>query len=294
MNGAVFLKIRNKKAVRGFTLVEIIVVLVILAVLAAAAIPTMLGFVNDARRKSIIPECRVCVVAAQMLCIDEFKAQSNKAPSPEAVKELSDVDGEISNIGMSEAYKLEHLTYTKGDIAVTYCGLFSAGGTCHSAVYSFEDNAEGSDDTPGEENEPEVPENPVEPGTPEEMMSIFQPNWSTFDRNIDSGTLLNDGNDIYVYYGWDNFKPASTTGTLEQYIATNPRNQGGKFLKITPETVIYKAEDREYDAGGGLRWKKNITYGDICYYEGKYYIALGGARYQPDPTTGGNWAEIKP
>ena len=36
---------KNKK---GFTLVEIIVVLVILAILAAAAIPTMLGFVNDA------------------------------------------------------------------------------------------------------------------------------------------------------------------------------------------------------------------------------------------------------
>lgn len=37
---------RNK---RGFTLVEIIVVLVILAILAAIAIPTTLGYVDDAK-----------------------------------------------------------------------------------------------------------------------------------------------------------------------------------------------------------------------------------------------------
>lgn len=42
----------------GFTLVEIIVVLVILAILAAFTIPTMLGFVNDARGKAYIAEAR--------------------------------------------------------------------------------------------------------------------------------------------------------------------------------------------------------------------------------------------
>lgn len=54
-----------KKSRRGFTLVEIIVVLVILAILAAFTIPAMLGFVNDARAKASIAQAREVDVAAQ-------------------------------------------------------------------------------------------------------------------------------------------------------------------------------------------------------------------------------------
>jgi len=56
---------RMRKNRKGFTLVEIIVVLVILAILAAFTIPTMLGFVNDARGKAMIAEAREVYVAAQ-------------------------------------------------------------------------------------------------------------------------------------------------------------------------------------------------------------------------------------
>lgn len=56
---------RMRKKDKGFTLVEIIVVLVILAILAAFTIPTMLGFVNDARGKAMIAEAREVYVAAQ-------------------------------------------------------------------------------------------------------------------------------------------------------------------------------------------------------------------------------------
>lgn len=50
---------------RGFTLVEIIVVLVVLAILASFTIPTMLGFVEDAKAKAYIAEAREVYVAAQ-------------------------------------------------------------------------------------------------------------------------------------------------------------------------------------------------------------------------------------
>ena len=43
-------KIRNK---HGFTLVEIIVVLVILAILAAVAIPSVLGYVDEAKKAGV-------------------------------------------------------------------------------------------------------------------------------------------------------------------------------------------------------------------------------------------------
>ena len=55
----------NKKVVKGFTLVEIIVVLVILAVLAAATIPSMLGFVDNAKKKVLSSEARAVYTAAQ-------------------------------------------------------------------------------------------------------------------------------------------------------------------------------------------------------------------------------------
>jgi type IV pilus assembly protein PilA len=56
---------KSIKLKKGFTLVEIIVVLVVLAILAAFTIPTMLGFVADAKGKAYIAEAREVYVAAQ-------------------------------------------------------------------------------------------------------------------------------------------------------------------------------------------------------------------------------------
>ena len=49
----------------GFTLVEVLAVLVIIAILAAVAIPTMSGFISDARKKSYTSQARNVYVAAQ-------------------------------------------------------------------------------------------------------------------------------------------------------------------------------------------------------------------------------------
>ena len=74
-------KIRNK---HGFTLVEIIVVLVILAILAAVAIPSVLGYVDEAKKAGIIQEAHGIYEAAQIAakkCYatdeDEFKKTIN-------------------------------------------------------------------------------------------------------------------------------------------------------------------------------------------------------------------------
>lgn len=46
-------KLQKKSNKKGFTLVEIIVVLVILAILAAIAVPSVLGYVNEAKSKAL-------------------------------------------------------------------------------------------------------------------------------------------------------------------------------------------------------------------------------------------------
>ena len=78
-----FKKLKDKK---GFTLVELIVVLVILAILAALLVPALTGYIDKARNKQIIAETRSAVMAAQSL-VDEAYAQSTKA-----VKETETAD----------------------------------------------------------------------------------------------------------------------------------------------------------------------------------------------------------
>lgn len=51
-------KLQKKSNKKGFTLVEIIVVLVILAILAAIAVPSVLGYVNEAKDERYIQEAR--------------------------------------------------------------------------------------------------------------------------------------------------------------------------------------------------------------------------------------------
>lgn len=61
---------KRVKPEKGFTLVEIIVVLVVLAILAAFTIPTMLGFIADAKGKAYIAEAREVYVAAQAVATE--------------------------------------------------------------------------------------------------------------------------------------------------------------------------------------------------------------------------------
>lgn len=61
---------KSLKNNKGFTLVELIVVLVILAILAAFTIPAMLGFVEDAKGKAAIAEAREVYVAAQAIATE--------------------------------------------------------------------------------------------------------------------------------------------------------------------------------------------------------------------------------
>jgi prepilin-type N-terminal cleavage/methylation domain-containing protein len=50
---------------KGFTLVELIVVLVILAILAAILVPALLGYIDKAKAKQVVLNARSCYTAAQ-------------------------------------------------------------------------------------------------------------------------------------------------------------------------------------------------------------------------------------
>ena len=59
------MKRMNKTSKKGFTLVELIVVLVILAIMAAILIPALTGYIDRAREQNITQEAATILTAAQ-------------------------------------------------------------------------------------------------------------------------------------------------------------------------------------------------------------------------------------
>lgn len=70
-----------KKNQKGFTLVELIVVLVILAILAAFTIPAMLGFIEDAKGKAYVAQAREVYLAGQTVATEKVVAKDTKIES---------------------------------------------------------------------------------------------------------------------------------------------------------------------------------------------------------------------
>lgn len=60
------------KNTKGFTLVEVIVVLVILAILATIMIPSMTKWIDRAKDRSVLVECRSVLLAAQTLSSEQY------------------------------------------------------------------------------------------------------------------------------------------------------------------------------------------------------------------------------
>ena len=65
------LKMQAKEK-KGFTLVEVIVVLVILAILMAIAIPSLTGYIDKAAEKKAIAEARIIVTALQTIAVESY------------------------------------------------------------------------------------------------------------------------------------------------------------------------------------------------------------------------------
>ncbi len=86
------MKKRNDK---GFTLVELIVVLVILAILAAILVPALLGYIDKAREKQVTTNAEAAYVAAQATWTEAYGKNASKAPTKsetiKAIKNLTDI-----------------------------------------------------------------------------------------------------------------------------------------------------------------------------------------------------------
>ncbi len=80
-----------KKNNKGFTLVELIVVLVILAILAAILVPTLLGYIERARSEKDYSTAQTVRVAAQA-AIDQAYGDGVKCDTTSKVTAIGDMD----------------------------------------------------------------------------------------------------------------------------------------------------------------------------------------------------------
>lgn len=122
-----FKKLKENK--KGFTLVELIVVLVILAILAAMLIPALTGYIDKAKDKDIIAETRSAVMATQTLVDEEYagKAVGSAIEFDKGnvtvtnITELAEIDGTIDKKGVEITDgKVTKLVYTKDGKTCTY------------------------------------------------------------------------------------------------------------------------------------------------------------------------------
>lgn len=91
----------------GFTLVELIVVLVILAILAALLIPALTGYIDKAKQKNAVAECRQVVMAAQTLYDEKYGNDKNLSVSTITIKASG------GTISFAEVAKLAEVTASK-------------------------------------------------------------------------------------------------------------------------------------------------------------------------------------
>lgn len=126
-------KIRALKEKKGFTLVELIVVLVILAILAALLIPALTGYIDKANKEKVIAEARMVVMAVQTEASTVYgsagEVTSFTSDQQSEITKLAEVKG-TWNATVSKSGVVTSVTYNHNGWQVVYSS------TASGAVYS--------------------------------------------------------------------------------------------------------------------------------------------------------------
>jgi prepilin-type N-terminal cleavage/methylation domain-containing protein len=102
-------KLKNKK---GFTLIELIVVIAVLGILAAIIIPTISGFTDKANAKAVTADARIIITGAAAAY-----AENNDTPTEDEIAAITGIDA--ASFAYTGTDSVITFTYTKGDWSVS-------------------------------------------------------------------------------------------------------------------------------------------------------------------------------
>ena len=253
---------------KGFSLVELIIVIAVMAILTGIIAPQFLGYTDEAKRNVAIRNCRTVVKTTEVY-IAETEDVLLEAPF-DVIKENSNVKGEIQSIQINSEGTITYLRYKE----------------LYTVVYENNEYVILEDEGNGEE--------PSEDGwilrDNEGMEHIFQ---GKLDRDeffalmtesesngisIPSGTVLKDGDEYYVV-GYNDWFSNNGNESIGDY---------SNVIKLESENIY--TENDMVESWGEMVWPNSMGKGDVCYYDGSYYIAPNTINIYTKPP--GGWIKI--
>lgn len=126
----------NKK---GFTLVEIVVVLVIIAILATLMLGALNGYIDKAKEKTVIANCRTVVLASETVISEKYAAGTLGSSGGSFTTGDTDI-AELTKLPSNAQYTVSYdgsgditnVVYKEGSISAVYnptTGTITTSGT---------------------------------------------------------------------------------------------------------------------------------------------------------------------
>ncbi len=129
------MKKTRKYSKKGFTLVELIVVLVILAVMAAMLVPALTGYIDEARKKKDYNAASEVLTAAQSAVARYYGDTAANAADPDdaetyittgagaqMIKDLTGINASVSDVTIDDNFVITEVTVTLPSGTYTYSG----------------------------------------------------------------------------------------------------------------------------------------------------------------------------
>lgn len=299
----------QKKNDKGFSLVELIIVIAILAVLTGILAPAYVRYVDKAKRTAAIVECRECVQAAQTLLIERGIAGAGRSvgieifdteyfkPPYDDILAIANVKGQILEVRVdSLGQKIVYMRYlsSKGLIVIYENGEYriedeDGGG-------NTEDTDESDDDQGGftggitatDSAGKKYKLKPTDPDAFEKVKAALK---EKGEYTFTSG-LYQDETGMYYVFNGPYFRPGAGTDPSKVTLADISAKQPNKWIKLNDDArMLTEADSME----NGQKWPP-VNKGDVCYYGGKYYIAMAdrtGYFWEQPTSNGGTWHRLE-